>query len=58
MSAAIDANTGAVTWLPFTLCCWEANIREPLEFRPGSRLLAVNGSRDEQGSGVHYYNFN
>lgn len=57
MSAAIDAKTGAVTWLPFTVCCWEANISEPLEFRPDSRLLIVHGSRDEQGSGVHYYNF-
>jgi hypothetical protein len=57
MSAAIDAKTGAVTWLPFTVCCWETNIREPLEFRPTSRLLIVHGSRDEQGSGVHYYNF-
>lgn len=57
MSAAIDAKTGTVTWLPFTVCCWEANIGEPLEFRPNSRLLIVHGSRDEQGSGIHYYNF-
>jgi hypothetical protein len=57
MSAAIDAKTGTVTWLPFTVCCWETNIREPLEFRPNSRLLIVHGSRDEQGSGIHYYNF-
>jgi hypothetical protein len=57
MSAAIDAKTGAVTWLPFTVCCWETSIREPLEFRPNSRLLIVHGSRDEQGGGVHYYDF-
>jgi len=57
MSAAIDAKTGAVTWLPFTVCCWEANIQEPLEFRRNSHLLIVHGSRDEQGSGIHYYKF-
>lgn len=57
MSAAIDAKTGGITWLPFTVCCWEPNIREPLDFRPDSSLLIVHGSRDEQGSGVHYYNF-
>lgn len=57
MSAAIDAKTGAVTWLPFTVCCWEANIDEPLGFRRNSRMLIVHGSRDEQGSGVHYYKF-
>lgn len=57
MSAAIDANSGAVTWLPFTLCCWDANMRAPLDFRTDSRLLIVHGSRDEQGSGVHYYDF-
>lgn len=57
MAAAIDAKTGAVRWLPFTVCCWEADIHEPLEFRPDSRLLIVHGSRDEQGSGVHYYSF-
>lgn len=57
MSAAIDARSGAVTWLPFTVCCWGTDIAEPLEFRPNSRLLIVHGSRDEQGSGVHYYTF-
>jgi hypothetical protein len=57
MSAAIDAKTGDVAWLPFTVCCWEPNISEPLEFRQNSRLLIVHGGRNEQGSGVHYYDF-
>ncbi|MDL2358168.1 MAG: hypothetical protein QFF03_23200 [Pseudomonadota bacterium] len=57
MTAAIDAKTGAVSWLPFTLCCWRADIVEPLEFRLDSRLLIVQGSRNEQGSGTHYYTF-
>jgi hypothetical protein len=39
MIAAIDRRSGQVFWLPFTLCCWEANIAEPLEFRTGSSLL-------------------
>lgn len=59
MAAAIDSRTGLVTWLPFTVCCWSMSIIEPLEFRPGSRLLVVHGSRDEQGDGgeTHYYEF-
>lgn len=57
MSAAIDAKTGAVVWLPFTVCCWEPGIAEPLQFKRDSRLLVVHGSRNEQGGGVHYYQF-
>lgn len=57
MSAAIDAKTGAVAWLPFTVCCWEPEIDEPLQFKRNSRLLVVHGSRNEEGSGVHYYQF-
>lgn len=59
MAAAIDAKTGFVTWLPFTVCCWSIQITEPLEFHPSSRLLVVHGSRNEQGDGnaTHYYEF-
>ena len=57
MSAAIDANTGAVAWLPFTVCCWDADITEPLDFHADSRLLVVHGSRDEHGSGRYFYAF-
>jgi hypothetical protein len=59
MAAAIDTNTGAVAWLPFTVCCWNLSISEPLEHRRDSRLLIVHGSRDEKGPGnaVHYYAF-
>lgn len=57
MSAAIDAKTGAVAWLPFTVCCWPADVQEPLEHRLDSRLLVVHGSRNEQGGGTHYYLF-
>jgi len=57
MGAAIDIETGAVAWLPFTVCCWNAEVKEPLVFKARSRLLEVNGSRNEQGAGVHYYLF-
>ena len=58
MAAAIDGDTGAVTWLPFTVCCWETEIIEPLEFQPNSRLLIVHGQRDERGAGgTHFYRF-
>jgi hypothetical protein len=59
MGAAIDAKTGSVTWLPFTVCCWDLKITEPLEYRPDSQLLILHGSLDEKGAGseVHYYDF-
>lgn len=59
MGAAIDAKTGQVSWLPFTVCCWNPEITEPLEYRRDSRLLIVHGSLDEQGAAgaAHYYDF-
>jgi hypothetical protein len=59
MGAAIDAKTGSAAWLPFTVCCWNLEIMEPLEFRHNSRLLIVHGSLNEKGAGseVHYYDF-
>jgi len=50
MSAAIDAKTGQVIWLPFTVSNWPAEVKEPLEFRRDSRLLIVRGSRNEADS--------
>jgi hypothetical protein len=59
MGGAIDAKTGTVIWMPFTVCCWNLEIMEPLEYRPDSRLLIVHGSLNEKGAGseVHYYHF-
>jgi hypothetical protein len=59
MAAAVDAKTGAVAWLPFTVCCWAPDILEPMEYRLESRLLVVHGSINESGaaSDVHYYGF-
>lgn len=59
MGAAIDAKTGSVTWLPFTVCCRDLRIVEPLEFHLDSRLLVVHGNINETGAAtdVHYYGF-
>ncbi|MFM0028849.1 hypothetical protein PQR70_21605 [Paraburkholderia madseniana] len=54
-TVAIDAKTGRVTWLPFTVCCWDVDVQEPIEFRRDSSLLVVHGSRNEAGSGTYYY---
>lgn len=59
MGAAIDAKSGSVTWLPFTVCCWALEITEPLQYRRDSHLLIVHGSLDEKGTGneIHHYKF-
>ncbi|MDQ2823043.1 MAG: hypothetical protein M3Y65_22130 [Pseudomonadota bacterium] len=59
IAATVDAKTGMVKWLPFTVCCWNHGIKVPLEFRADSRLLIVHGSRDETGSAgdISYYTF-
>ncbi|GAB2870228.1 hypothetical protein GCM10027277_44390 [Pseudoduganella ginsengisoli] len=55
--AAIDAGTGNVTWLPFTVCCWPLQISEPLAFRRDSNLLVTHGALNEMGdsSAMHYH---
>jgi hypothetical protein len=56
MGAAIDARTGQVTWLPFTVCCWAPPVSEPLEFHRNSRLLIAHGMLNESGEGgMHYH---
>ena len=57
MDGALDARTGRVTWLPFTVCCGNYDDHEPLEFRPDSALLVVRGMRNETGNGTYYYVF-
>jgi hypothetical protein len=54
-TVAIDARTGHVVWLPFTVCCWALEVSEPIEFRRDSRLIVVHGSRNEAGGGTYYY---
>ncbi len=55
--AAIDAGTGAVAWLPKTVCCWPLALTDPLEYRRDSRLLIVYGALNEKGSGAHAFVF-
>ena len=56
--AAIDALTGKVIFLPFSVCCWGA---VPESFRPvahqaNSRLIVFSGLRnEEEPMGAHYY---
>lgn len=62
MGAIIDANTGIVYWIPFTLCCWadyESYNFDPIDFRPDSKLIIFTGARDEKkgDAGKHYYFF-
>jgi hypothetical protein len=53
LTAVLDAKTGQVAWLPFTLCCWADDVREPVQFRRDSDLILVSGRRDE-GEDGHY----
>jgi hypothetical protein len=52
---AIDAKTGVVVWLNFSVCCWQLQVKEPLEFKLNSSLLIVRGSRNVEGQGTYYY---
>jgi len=57
--AFIDANTGEVKWLPDGICCWDASVDRPIEFRLDSRLIVFVGERGERpdDQGTHYYEF-
>lgn len=50
--AIIDARTGHVFMLPFSLCCWAATgvdeSFKPVEFRPNSSLIVLSGARNEK----------
>ncbi|WP_266158163.1 hypothetical protein [Dyella silvatica] len=60
MVFALDADTGQVDWLPFSVSQgvddngFDTDI-PPLDFRQDSRLLIVAGSRDEHGHGLYRY---
>ena len=62
MGGIIDAKTGHVTMLPFTLCCWPVEVPddfEPVVYRLDSSLIVFDGARNENESdvGKHYYTF-
>jgi hypothetical protein len=60
MGALIDAKTGRVYWIPFTVCCWgtgvDNNVRA-INLRPDSRLIVFTGARNEEGNGTYFYKF-
>jgi hypothetical protein len=58
MGAVVDLRTGAVTMLPFTICCYQDDVNLPIEYGPDSRLVVFTGRRNEKGTyGRHYYRF-
>ena len=57
-TVAIDAESGRTVWLPFTVCCWDMDVDEPIKFKLGSRLIEIHGSRNEAGGGTYYYTLN
>ena len=62
MGALIDAKTGRIYQLPFTICCWGDGVGDdfnPIEFRLDSKLIIFSGARDEKDGdvGKHYYIF-
>jgi hypothetical protein len=54
-AVAIDAESGRTVWLPFTVCCWDVDIDDPIKFKVNSRLIEIHGSRNEAGGGTYYY---
>ena len=52
MGAALDARTGSVWWIPFTLCCWPLEVENPLNFRVDSKLIVFTGIENRRGRKV------
>jgi hypothetical protein len=60
MGYVIDAKTGVIRSLPFTICCWPFDVGdnfEPVDFRLDSKLIIFTGARNEKGNGTYYYKF-
>ncbi|WP_162894913.1 hypothetical protein [Rhizobium terrae] len=54
--AVIDARSGAVTWLPYSICCWGEG--EPFYYRKDSRLIVFSGVLNEESQkGAHFFEF-
>lgn len=54
--AVIDARTGAIAWLPYSICCWGKG--QPFYFRKDSRLIVFSGVLNEQSpKGAHFFEF-
>ncbi|MCL2524098.1 MAG: hypothetical protein FWF20_06065 [Betaproteobacteria bacterium] len=58
MGAAIDAKTGRIAWVPFSVCCWPPKVDDPIIFRRNSSLVVFSGFLNEEGSkATHFYRF-
>jgi hypothetical protein len=55
LTSAIDIKTGRVFWIPDTLCCWDDAVTEPVAFHADSRLLVLEGRRNEKTYGTWYW---
>ncbi len=57
LTAAIDARTGRVSWLPDTICCWDESVSDPVAYRLDSELIILKGRRNEKENGTWYWRF-
>ena len=55
LTAVVNAQSGAIVWLPFSLCCWDPNGVQPVLHRVDSDLLVLHGQRDESGIAGTYF---
>ncbi|MEK6335565.1 MAG: hypothetical protein AABM67_11495 [Acidobacteriota bacterium] len=61
--AIIDARSGRVFMLPFSLCCWAPGTVDdnfkPVDFRLNSSLIVLTGERDERDGdyATRYYRY-
>lgn len=58
MGAVINARTGRVIFLPHTVCCWDVDKDNPIDYQAGSNLIVFTGLLDEEDPmATHYYEF-
>jgi hypothetical protein len=56
--AVLDAETGAVEFLPWSVCCSSNFDLEPLDYHANSRLLIANGMlNEEEPDTAHHFEF-
>lgn len=54
--AVIDARSGKVAFLPYSVCCWGEG--DPFYYRKDSRLIVFSGVLNEEGpKGAHFFEF-
>jgi len=56
--AVLDARSGVVEFLPWSVCCSSNFDLEPLDYHADSRLLIANGMlNEEEPDTAHYFEF-